>query len=74
MDHLTADSDVVLASMGGKPRMPEEEFLEDDYVKDSDEGQPSQEVSDEKLSTAERGENGHEVRERSNAGKDDLGV
>ena len=72
MDHLTADSDVVLASMGGKPRLPEEKMAEEEGVKESDNGQDSNDTSEEKLSSAERGERSSELRERNNAGKDDL--
>ena len=63
MDHLTADSDIVLASMGGKPQMPEDRIEEVSSDGSETVGQPgSNAASEEKLSTAERGEG---LRERN---------
>lgn len=69
LDHLTADSDIILASMGGKPRMPGDKTV-DVSGKSSDmskEGTGS--CSNENLSTAERGEATGGLRERITASK-----
>ena len=55
MDHLTADSDIVLASMGGKPPMPGEKG-EDNSSGSSDTNEITSATGREKLSVAERGE------------------
>ncbi|KAL8794399.1 MAG: hypothetical protein Q9182_007624 [Xanthomendoza sp. 2 TL-2023] len=57
LDHLTADSDVVFASLGGKPRMPEDAIGDEDASGSSTkEGEGSGSGSNEKTSMAERGE------------------
>ncbi|KAG8527843.1 uncharacterized protein KY384_006759 [Bacidia gigantensis] len=73
MDHLTADSDIVLASMGGKPTMPEDRIEHDEVERNtpkSSDRDGSKDVSSEKLSTAERGEASEGLRARGNVVKE----
>lgn len=73
MDHLTADSDIILASMGGRPTMPEDELEENASGDSSDvtkEGTSNDSM--EKLSTAEQGEATGGLRERNMASKDGV--
>ncbi|KAL8815415.1 MAG: hypothetical protein Q9223_005439 [Gallowayella weberi] len=65
LDHLTADSDIVLASMGGKPRMPEDPTVVKESPGSSKEGEGSGSGSNEKMSMAERGEATGDLRGRS---------
>lgn len=57
LDAPTADSDVVLASLGGKPRIPEDE-------KDQDDATESPSSQDDKWSAAERGTSREAARQR----------
>lgn len=71
MDHLTADSVIILASMGGRPTMPEDKLEENASSTSSEvpkEGTSS--GSNEKLSAAEQGEATGGLRERNTASRD----
>lgn len=74
MDAPTADNDVVLASLGGKPRMPEDKYendakTESPSTKQSSNDRVAQEEED-NLSAAERGASREGLRARGGAWKD----
>ena len=64
MDAPTADNEVVLASMGGKPRMPKGKEDEDGET-DSPGGRHSADAQQNKWSAAERGVPREALRERA---------
>ena len=74
MDAPTADNEVVLASLGGKPRMPEDKDDEDVDTKSPGTNQSSNEMIDrkeeDKWSAAERGVPREGMRERAGAWKE----
>jgi hypothetical protein len=74
LDAPTADNEVVLASLGGKPQMPEDKNDEDVEGKSSGTNQSSNEMIDrneeDKWSAAERGVPREGIRERVGAWKE----
>ena len=71
MDAPTADNDVVLASLGGKPRMPEDKNDDDAETDNPDTNQSSDDTinrrQEEKWSAAEAGVPREGMRERPGA-------
>ena len=74
MDAPTADNEVVLASLGGKPRMPEDKNDEDVDTKSPGRNQSSNEMinrkEEDKWSAAERGVTRESMRERAGTWKE----
>lgn len=65
MDAPTADNEVVLASMGGKPRMPKGKEDEDGETEESPGASHSADAQEDKWSVAERGVPCETLRERA---------
>jgi hypothetical protein len=74
MDAPTADNDVVLASLGGKPRMPEDKYDEDARTESPGTNQSSNDriaqVEEDRWSAAERGVPRDGLRERGGGSKE----